>query len=154
MPTMEASILDGIKIMEQQTPILFKFHFLIVESFIIEQFFLANQASLSQWFRSKNVFFLIKMSKCIFYYLKTSVLGMPVLTSIVYPFYNLCALRKRLCKERLPESLHLVLFSKNFTFKWKEPCCSTLVVSRVWICENLVGTIMETASFHNDFCNL
>lgn len=47
MPTMEASILDGIKILEQQTPILFKFHFLIVESFIIEQFFLANQASLS-----------------------------------------------------------------------------------------------------------
>lgn len=38
---------------------------------------------------------------------------MPVLTSIVYPFYNLSALRKRLCKERLPESLHLVLFSKN-----------------------------------------
>ena len=39
MPTMEASIYDGIKTMEQQSPILFKFYFLIVESFIIEQFF-------------------------------------------------------------------------------------------------------------------
>ena len=39
MPTIEASIYDGIKIMEQQSPILFKFYFLIVESFIIEQFF-------------------------------------------------------------------------------------------------------------------
>lgn len=39
MPTIEASIYDGMKIMEQQSPILFKFYFLIVESFIIEQFF-------------------------------------------------------------------------------------------------------------------
>lgn len=39
MPTMEASILDGIKIMEQQTPILFKFHFLIVEILLSSSFF-------------------------------------------------------------------------------------------------------------------
>lgn len=39
MPTIEASIYDGMKIMEQQSPIPFKFYFLIVESFIIEQFF-------------------------------------------------------------------------------------------------------------------
>ena len=39
MPTMEASILDGIKIMEQQTPIFFKFHFLIVEILLSGSFF-------------------------------------------------------------------------------------------------------------------
>lgn len=120
---------------------------------LLSSSFLVNQASLSQWFRSKNVFFLIKMSKCFFYYLKTSVLEMRFNFNCL-SFYNLCTWRKRLCKERLPESLHLVLFSKNFTFKWKEPYCSTLVASRVWIFENLVATIMKTASFHNDFCNL